>query len=320
MNCRRVSVVVPCLNAGRSVERLVASLGDQRLSAGVSMEILVVDNGSTDDTCQRLRALPVRLLHERRPGPAAARNTGVRAAEGDVIVFMDADTRAAHRDFLAAHLRTLAKGKATISGGPITHDPDQKSLLAFAENATGLFNWHDKLPPRSLTFQPAGNLAFRRVLFDDIGPLDERLLYLEDFEWNARAVRAGCAIYFDPEAAVYITGRESLRAILRKFHCWGLNVRSVYVPGRQSQFWMFQQHPVLFALNAPFRLVNETWVTVKRWFPVYPCRTLCLIPIFLLMRSAWVIGMVAGAGRTFSSTEKAATDTLSPPRHEEESP
>ena len=292
-----VSVIIPCLNAGRSVERLVASLAPQRLPEGVSMEIVVVDNGSLDDSLDILKKLDVQLCCEDTPGPAAARNRGVEVSRGDIIVFMDADTRAVDSSFIKAHLRALADKKVAVSGGAITHDPEQKSILAFAENATALFNWHDRLPARSQTFQPTGNMAFRKELFDMVGPLDESLLWLEDFEWNTRVVQAGLSICFDPAAAVYIRGRESLPDILRKFYRWGLNVRSVYLPGRRSQFWIYPDSTLLFMLNAPLRVLNESWVTVKRWIRVHPLRILILIPVFLLFRTAWGFGMVAGAGR-----------------------
>ena len=300
MSKRLVSVVIPCLNVANTVERLVRSLRAQQLPVGVEIEIVTVDNGSTDGTAELLRRLPVRIIEEEKRGPAAARNAGVRGARGEIIVFLDADMRAAHGRLIAEHLRTLdVHVDAGISGGAMTHDPEQRNLLAFAENATALFNWHDRLPARELTFQPAGNQAFRRALFDELGPWDESLLYLEDFEWSQRVVPSGRKIYFNPAAGSYITGRESLGAIIYKFYTWGLNVREFYLPGRSSQVWLFGDNPRLFWVNAPLRMLNETWVTVKRWFPFYPLKTLLLIPLFLLYRAAWATGIAVGAHRYF---------------------
>ncbi len=293
---RTVSVVIPCLNAAATLPGLVHGLLHQELPPGVTLEILIVDNGSTDASAQVAAGLPVRLLSEKRPGAAATRNTGVRASRGDIILFLDADTRPSDPRLVAEHLANLDSDPAIgISGGAITHDPDQPGWLPFAENATGLFNWHDRLPGRDLTFQPTGNMAFRRSLYDAIGPLDESLLWLEDFDFNLRVRKAGYRIRFTPRAGVHIRGRESFRAILRKFYRWGLNIRSVYVPGRREQFWLFPDHPRLFPLNGPLRAVNETWVTVKRWFPVCPVKILLLVPAILIFRSAWAWGMMSGA-------------------------
>jgi glycosyltransferase involved in cell wall biosynthesis len=292
-----VSVVIPCLDAEATLPALVQGLRRQRLPAGCTLEILVVDNGSHDRSVQVAAGLPVRLLTESRRGPAAARNTGVRASRGEVIVFLDADTRPLDDQLIAEHLKTLAAYPcAGIAGGAIVHDPEQRSLLACAENATALFNWHPWLPPRALTFQPAGNLAFRRRVFEEAGPLDESLLWLEDFAFSRRVREAGYEIRFNPHAGVCIRGRESLAAIMRKFYRWGLNIRRAYVPGRGDQFWLFPDSPRLFPLNGPIRALNETWVTIKRWFPVCPGRTLLLIPLVLLFRVAWACGLMAGAG------------------------
>jgi glycosyltransferase involved in cell wall biosynthesis len=300
MSTRLISVVIPCLNVAGTLCRLVESLLVQELPEGVAMEIIAVDNGSTDGTSALLAALPVLRIDEPRRGPAAARNAGIRAARGEVIVFLDADTRAADPRLVAEHLRTLdEQPNAGISGGAITHDPGQRSLLAFAENATALFNWHNRLPARELTFQPAGNQAFRRNLVEELGPFDESLLCLEDFEWSQRVVRAGYKVVFNPKAGVYITGRERFGAIMKKFYTWGLNVRGTYLPGRSRQLWLFREHPMLFLLNAPLRMVNETWVTVKRWFPAAPARTVLAVPLFLLYRAAWATGIAVGAHRYY---------------------
>jgi len=294
-----VSVVIPCLNGSPTIARLVDSLRQQELPPDVGLEIVVVDNGSTDGTGEILKKLPVTAVLESKKGPAAARNSGVRASHGDIAVFLDADTRACDAFLIAEHLKTLERfPDVGIAGGSITPDPEQKSWLAFAENATGLFNWHGRLPARYVSFQPMGNMAFRRSLYEEIGPLDETLLCLEDFEWNMRAKRAGHKVFFDPQAGVFIRGRESLPTILKKFYRWGLNVFEVYAPGRRDQVWLFPEHGWLFGANVPLRILNETWVTVKRWFPVCPVKCVLMIPLFLLYRTAWAAGIGVGARRS----------------------
>ena len=88
-------MIIPAYNAASSIVRAIGSVRAQ--TGGGPREILVVDDHSTDATPQLVNALAgedrrIRLLHnERRPGPAGARNTGLRQALGDYITFLDAD-------------------------------------------------------------------------------------------------------------------------------------------------------------------------------------------------------------------------------------
>ncbi len=86
----KFSVVIPCYNAGRWVEEALRSVAEQTHQPH---EIIVVDDGSTDDSLDRIKAsgVDVRLLHTQRANGAGARNVGIEAATGDWIAFQDAD-------------------------------------------------------------------------------------------------------------------------------------------------------------------------------------------------------------------------------------
>lgn len=89
-----VSVVIPCYNQGRY---LAESIGSVLASSGAEYEIIVVDDGSTDpETCEILAALDyprTRLIRRPNGGLAAARNSGIAAAQGRYILALDADDR-----------------------------------------------------------------------------------------------------------------------------------------------------------------------------------------------------------------------------------
>ena len=85
-----VSVIVPAFNAASFLPHAVASIERQGYQA---LEIIVVDDGSTDSTAEVARSLPSvsKYFYQKNQGPSAARNVGLKQAEGEFIAFLDAD-------------------------------------------------------------------------------------------------------------------------------------------------------------------------------------------------------------------------------------
>ncbi len=87
-----LSVVIPTYNRAKTLPRVLASIARQTV---LPNEVIVVDDGSTDDTLEVLEgwksSLPLKIIHQENLGASAARNAGIRAAAGDVIAFIDSD-------------------------------------------------------------------------------------------------------------------------------------------------------------------------------------------------------------------------------------
>lgn len=109
MSAFSVSVVIPCRNAERWIEDTLRSVAAQRQAA---LEVIVIDDASTDRTVERVRAtgVPVTLLAGPGGNAAVARNLGIAAARGDWIAFLDADDLW-DRDHLARARDLLAGGR-----------------------------------------------------------------------------------------------------------------------------------------------------------------------------------------------------------------
>lgn len=88
----KLSFIVPCLNAERTISHCLESILAQTLTRE-SYEVIVVDNGSTDNTAQLARQYPVRIIFENKRGAAAARNAGIAVARGKYLAFVDSDVR-----------------------------------------------------------------------------------------------------------------------------------------------------------------------------------------------------------------------------------
>jgi glycosyltransferase involved in cell wall biosynthesis len=186
----KISVIIPAFNRRHEVLRAIASALAQTLPPD---EILVIDDASTDGTVEVVVALQeprIRIMrHARNRGAAAARNTGIEAAQGDWIAFLDSDDEWDKRK-LALQLETLRRAPAdTVAGvtGYILRDyrtGEQRSLLPTARDASlDALLWGCSLGVGS-------TLLARRKIFFEVGLLDPALPRLEDWEWLMRYLPA----------------------------------------------------------------------------------------------------------------------------------
>ena len=118
-----VSVVVPVRNGAETIEACIQSLLAQDYPRD-RYEVLIINNGSSDDTARRARPYPVILLHERRRFSSyAARNCGLQAAHGEVIAFTDADC-IAERSWLTQLVAGVEDASVgAFAGRVVSHQP-----------------------------------------------------------------------------------------------------------------------------------------------------------------------------------------------------
>lgn len=209
-----ISVVVPHLNQPEGLDACLASLDAQSFARDL-FEIIVVDNGS--------RILPVeviarhhgaRLLQEGRPGPGPARNTGVAAARGEILAFIDADCRAAP-NWLHSIQYALASERGAVLGGDVRIWCSGARLKAI-EAYESVFAYRFKLYIEKHGYAGTGNLAAYRHDFEMVGPF-AGIEVAEDMEWGKRARAAGLRIVYVPEMVVFHPARSSLTELYAKW-------------------------------------------------------------------------------------------------------
>lgn len=184
-----VSVVIPAYNAGRFVGQAVRSALDQTYG---NREVIVVDDGSTDDTKLVLSqfAGQVRYLHQENRGASAARNTGVRAAEGAIICFLDADDLWAlnklelqvaflqeHRDIglVSGQHEEFRDNGAPYVPFVATQDPARSAARTFPHPAGFLQLVRSN-------FIRGNTVMARKECFDKVGLFDVNLAAAEDWD------------------------------------------------------------------------------------------------------------------------------------------
>jgi len=171
-----ISVIVPVFNGASFLEEAVACVRAQDYP---SLEILIVDDGSTDRTPQVARAFgePVRYFRQENRGPSGARNTGLRQARGEAIAFLDADDLwpedklRSQADYLKAHPDVEAVHGLTQIMKPAAGGQETMCFEAAA-------------PPRFIL--AFGGALIRREVFDRVGLMDEELGMAEDVNWLLR--------------------------------------------------------------------------------------------------------------------------------------
>ena len=201
-----ISIVIPTYNRLPILRKCLLALESQTLAPPLDRyEVVVVDDGSTDDTIQWLDRhaadLPhVRLIRQEHGGPAEGRNRGVDHAHGDVIAFIDSDLVVTD-SFLISHARALD-----------SHWTRQGDKLCFTYGAViNTANFDEptaephKLSDLSWAYFATGNVGIDRAVLERAGLFDTsfRLYGWEDLELGERLRRMGVALVRCPEAVGY---------------------------------------------------------------------------------------------------------------------
>jgi len=192
----RATVVIPA----RDAEPTIA--GAVRGAAGPGVEVVVVDDGSRDATAEAAAAAGARVIRAGGDGPARARNLGVAAARGPVIVFTDADC-APRAGFVDALLEPLADhpGVAGVKGAYVTA---QRSLTARFVQQEYEERYRRMARRDGIDFVDTYAAAYRKEVLEAVGGFDERyrLPSTEDQELSFRIAATGARLVFAPAARV----------------------------------------------------------------------------------------------------------------------
>lgn len=208
-----ITVVVPVRDGGAMLEQCLRRIQTSRLKP---LELIVVDDGSTDGSRECARRAGARLLStEGHRGPARARNIGARAARGDVLLFVDADV-CVRRDTTARVRSAFARDReldALI--GSYDDEPSAPNLVSQYKNLLHCFV-HRTGRRRASTFW-SGCGAIRRSVFLAHGGFDESYdrPAIEDIELGARLLRAGRTVLLDPGLAVKHLKRWSFAMLVK---------------------------------------------------------------------------------------------------------
>ncbi len=225
----KLSVIVPTYNSAATIADLLDSFDRQQ--GFESWELVVADNGSTDDTLAILRSYQQQLPNltivdaSQKRGAAYARNRGVDASKAPSLAFCDADD-VVDRGWVRSIARALDRYDfvaGRLDPGEI-NDSSVKELRACPQQE-GLQEY--RYPPY-LPHAASCNLGVRAHIHHAVGGFDENLFKLEDTDYCWRIQLAGTQLHFVPDAVVHYRLRSSVRETLRQAREWGEHNVALY--------------------------------------------------------------------------------------------
>jgi glycosyltransferase involved in cell wall biosynthesis len=220
-----VSIVVPCYNGGRFVDDLLASIRAQTFD---DYELIIVDDGSTDDTPTKLATLeaPIQVIHQVNAGPGAARNAGFRRAKADLIFIMDCDDTI-EPTFLAETVAALGRSSPAV-GFTFTHE---RKVGHREQINRSYFKLFDQL---FINRVPCC-MVVRRAAWEAVGGFDASMRDgYEDWEFTIRLGLAGYRGLAVPKVLFNYRTREDGLMMGRSTYLHGLLWRKIREKHRKA--------------------------------------------------------------------------------------
>lgn len=200
-----VSVIIPVYNGAAFLPDAIATLEAQQYPA---LEIIVVDDGSTDATAEvaaQYGGDRLRYFYQRNQGPSAARNHGLAEAQGEVIAFLDVDDQWPAQKLQHQMQVLLDRPEVDIVNGYV------QVMQAVEPQADGADQPMRQFEQR---FAPVvsfnlGSALFRRSVFDRVGCFDDQQIHSEDVDWFMRARELGIVMVVIEEVTLLYRKHDS---------------------------------------------------------------------------------------------------------------
>ena len=230
------SVIIPTFNRADEIKELLNSLSKQTIPHN-HFEVLIVDDGSTDNTKDVIESiksrsdLNIRTLYQDHKGPGEARNLGMKNAKGKYFVFIDSDC-IADNNWLAAYKQEVEQKDVAGFGGPDSVLPNFKpvqkaidySMTSFI--TTGGIRGHSK-KKISKYYPRSFNMGVRADIVKRIGGMG-KLRHGQDIEFSNRILSTGESIIKVADAVVYHKRRISIKKFFKQVYNWGVARINLY--------------------------------------------------------------------------------------------
>ncbi len=220
-----VSVIIPNFNSGEGLSRCLGALCNQTIPRRL-YEIIVVDDGSLDDSISAGERFDARVVHQNHAGPAVARNNGVRHSAGKLLLFTDSDC-VPQEDWIEQMVRPFEDPNVMAVKG--VYRTKQRSLVPRFIQAEFEEKYDRMKRVDRIDYVDTYSAGYRASVFQDNGGFDPSFRgSSEDVEFAFRLARKGYKMAFASSAVVYHTHPASMRRYLVRKFGFGVTRARVY--------------------------------------------------------------------------------------------
>ncbi|MCX6349183.1 MAG: glycosyltransferase [Candidatus Aureabacteria bacterium] len=302
----RVTVMIPVRNSPKFLADCLDSLLPQDYP---DYEVIVIDDGSSDNTAEVAKRYPVRLISSPRLGISSARNQAIRAARGEIVMTTDADL-IVPRDLirrLVAPLQDPGVG-VTLAWWGIRNRENMVAALIYRVYEYIVRNITDA------DFFWGYCVAFRKSLVDEVGYFDETIPFVEDLDFAYRVIRTGRRIRLLKDVRVLHYFRDSLSIHLKRHY---KTARSKFREVHEKKKFIDQRATlaeyvkILLHFAALLSLAALPWkplitlgcfalallshLPMTVWGMRAGAKYILLLPFEFLTKMAWTLGVIQGA-------------------------
>ena len=224
-NSKLFSIIVPVYNRADEIDAFLSSFAKQ---SSKNFEVIVVDDGSTDNLKEVMEKyqnnLKLKYFYQQNKGPGAARNLGMKKANGDIFIFIDSDCTVP-TDYIEHLQKHIKEEDFDAFGGPDTYKEDFSPFLKAVNYSMTSFIGTGgtrgsnksvaKYYPRSF------NMGIKSEVYEKIGGMNE-LRHGQDMDFSNRIYKAGFKVKFLSDVFVYHKRRTNLRRFFKQIFNWGV--------------------------------------------------------------------------------------------------
>jgi glycosyltransferase involved in cell wall biosynthesis len=236
------TVLIRCFNEEKFIGKLLTGIMKQTIK---SVEIIIVDSGSTDATLSIAAQFPVKILPIKSKDFSFGRalNIGCRAASNEIIVFASAHVYPIYNDWLEKMINPFKKKEVGLvygkqRGNEFTKYSEQQIFKKWFPNS-------DQIIGNNI-FCNNANASIRKSIWAEI-PYDEELTGLEDLDWAKKITRKGFKIIYEKDAGIIHIHEEKYSQIKNRYKREAIAFKFIY-PGEKFSFftfvWMFLSNTI----------------------------------------------------------------------------